>query len=462
MNHANDLASGFLAVGFSLGRSLPITPIGLAPYTFVSPPPRQQLGVADAVVAGFGAMVGAGLFAGLAPASALAGRWLLVATVIAAVAAFCCCCSTSDQAGTFPGSGSGYRYTREQLGRWPGRVAGGLYLVSRAAAGAALADCFGAYVHPARPLVPSVALLVLVVAADAVGFRLPRAATRVLTIVVLVVLALVVAACFAIPPPPPTGVPLPSGAPGTDRPDELLPAAGLLFFAFLGFERVTAPGGDQAVTSRRRLRLVIPVLLLVSVGTYLAVGAAVLRQLGAARLAVSAAPLRDAMDAADASALGPLVSLAAMIATAVALLLVIGGGRRTAVAMAVGGDLPGRRDGSDERSSIGGVLGKALVAGGALLGVLVAGPDQAIALAATCALFYYAFTNAAGRMLSADERVWPTRTACLGLGCSVLLGMSMPAPDLAIALGVMLLAALAGRVPALVDSVHRWPRPPVA
>src|SRR5882762_134005 len=265
---------------------------------------REQLGAVDAVLAGLGAMIGAGLFAGLAPASALAGRWLLVAMVVAAVAAGCCCCSTCDQSGVFPGSGGGYRYTREQLGRWPGRMAGGLYLASRAAAAAALAGCFGAYVAPDRPILPALGVLVVAVVADAVGARPPRALTRALTVFVLVVLALVVAACFAIAPPPPTGVPIPSGTPGLDNAAELLLAAALV--------------------------------------TYLAVGAAVLRQLGPTRLAVSAAPLRDALDAADASALGPLVTVAAMVATGAALLFVVGGGRRVADAMITSGDQIGR------------------------------------------------------------------------------------------------------------------------
>jgi APA family basic amino acid/polyamine antiporter len=376
-------------------------------------------------------MIGAGLFAGLAPASALAGRWLLLGMVIAAVLAALTCCTTGDQAGVFPGSGGGYRYTREQLGRWPGRTAGGLYLTSRAAAAAALAGCFGAYVSPERPALPAVGALVVAVAADVLGVRPSRTVTRALTVFVLVVLALVVAACLAIAPPPPTGVTPPPGTPGLDDPANLLPAAGVLFFAFLGFERVTAPGPDQP--SVRRLRVVIPVLLLVAVGTYLLVGFAVLRQLGPTRLALSTAPLRDALDAADASMLDPLVTIAAMVATAVGLLLVVGGGQRTADAMVDKGDLPAF-----------GLFAQVLIGGGAVLGVLFASPAAAIELAATCAMFYYAFSNAAARLLTSDERSWPTRTACFGLGVSVLIAMSMPAVDLAIALVVAVLAAAAG------------------
>jgi APA family basic amino acid/polyamine antiporter len=397
----------------------------------------DRLGVADSVVAGLGAMMGAGLFAGLAPASALVGRWLPVALVIAAVPAVLACCSTGDQADAFPGSGGGYRYTREQLGRWPARTAGGLYLTSRAASAAALAGCFGAYVAPARPALPALAVLVLAVVADVLNVRPSRLVTRVLTIFVLVVLALVVAACFAIPPPPPTGIVPPPGTPGLDQPGELLPAAGVLFFAFLGFERVTAPGADQP--SARKPMVVIPLLVLVALGTYLAVGAAVLRQLGPTRLAVSAVPLRDALDAADASLLDPVVTVAAMVATAVGLLLVVGAGRRTADVMATGGDLPGGR-----HRLAHGPLARAIIGGGAAVGVLVAGPDKAIELAATCALFYYAFTNASARLLSREERAWPARTACFGLGFSVLIAMTMPSVDLAIVLAVAVVAGVAG------------------
>jgi APA family basic amino acid/polyamine antiporter len=96
-----------------------------------------------------------------------------------------------------------------------------------------------------------------------------------------------------------------------------------------------------------------------------------------------------------------------------------------------------------------GTAARVLVAAGAAVGVLVAGPVQAIELAATCALFYYAFTNASARLLAREERVWPARTACFGLGVTVLIGMTMPPVDLAIALGVTVLAGLAGPLVAL-------------
>jgi len=124
-----------------------------------------------------------------------------------------------------------------------------------------------------------------------------------------------------------------------------------------------------------------------------------------------------------------------MVATGAALLFVVGGGRRVADAMTTSGDLPAAGPG---------LLVRCLVGAGAVLCVLFVGPTRSIGLAATCALFYYAFTNASARLLSRDERLWPTRTACFGLGFSVLIGMTMPPVDLALALGVAVVALLAG------------------
>jgi APA family basic amino acid/polyamine antiporter len=188
------------------------------------------------------------------------------------------------------------------------------------------------------------------------------------------------------------------------------------------------------------LRVVVPVLTVVALGTYLAVTYAVLRQLGPTRLALSTAPLRDALDAAEAATLDPVVTIGAAAACAVGLLLVIGGGRRTADAMTISGDLP---------------FARWLIAGGAVLGVLVADTGQALTLAATCALFYYAFTNASARLLRRDERTWPRRTACFGLGVTVLIGMTMPSVDLAIALLVTVAAGLAGPLLALAGPARR-------
>lgn len=411
-------------------------------------------GPLDTLTAGLGAMLGAGLFAGFAPAAGLAGHWLLLGAGLAAVIALLSAFSTADLAKSDPGAGGGYRHVCENLGRWPGRMAGGVYLVGRLTAAAAIAGCFGDYATPGRPLLGGLVLLVVVVAVDAAGFTLPRLVVRFAVLFVAVVLVVVVAACFAIAPPPPTGVPLPANFPGTDNVGELLPVSGIMFFGFLGFERVTSPTSDQPPATWRRLLVALPLLVGLALVGYLAVGAAALRQLGGARLAISGAPLTDALAAADASALAPLVTLAALVATAGALFAVVGGARRTVDVMAGRGDLPATNTTPGHgRLSL---PAAALVGVGSAVALALLSPTEAILAAATCALAYYAFANSAARLLRRGERIWPARSACFGLGLCVVVALAMPATDLAIAVGGMLAGVLLAPLGTVLHSARRY------
>lgn len=382
-------------------------------------------------------MIGAGVFVGLAPAAGLAGRWLLVGLAVAALAAVCTACSTSDLARACPGIGGGYRYARDLLGRWPGRMSGGVGLLGRVAAIAAVAGCFGAYVVPQRPLIGALGAVGLVVVAEIASVRLSLALRRVLVGVVLVALAVVVVACFAMPAAPQVGGPLPAGVPGADDPVELLPAAGVLFFGFLG----GASGGGE-----RRVRLAVPVLILVALGTYLAVGTALLRELGPARMALSPDPLRDALAAAGASELDPILTAGIIAAALGVLLALVSGTRQTAQAMADAGDLPGIFGTGGIEHTVAGALAIGAAGAGA---VLLLTPVAAIQLAATCGLFAAAFTNAAARMLERHERAWPARTACFGLGLTVLLVIAMPPVALALSVVAMGIGAAIGPLVAL-------------
>ncbi len=58
----------------------------------------RRLGLADAVVIGLGAMLGAGIFAALAPAARAAGSGLLIGLAVAAAVAYCNATSSARQA----------------------------------------------------------------------------------------------------------------------------------------------------------------------------------------------------------------------------------------------------------------------------------------------------------------------------------------------------------------------------
>ncbi|HUQ57041.1 amino acid permease [Lentzea sp.] len=376
--------------------------------------PRE---IVTAVALGLPAVLGAGVFAGFAPAAGLAGWWVLPALAISALAALCCAFSTADQSRAYPDIGGGYGYVRAQLGVWPARMTASAHLLGRCAMAAAVALMFGAYVVPDQPLAGALALVVATALLGAAGFRFTTGVSVAVSLVVLGVLALVVASSFSIAPVPS------AGEAGTVN--ELVGVAALMFMAFTGFERVTAPLRGERPHSVAALRFAIPVLIGLSFVVYLAVGAGVLRQLGSARLALSPAPLRDALVAADASAVVPLVQLGAAVAGVAALHFVLASAHRTLTGLAEDGDLPTRLKPA--------VL-MAVVVAAAVLAVVVMPLATALGVAACSTLFYYAFTNASARVLLQNDRTWPMRTACVGLGLSVLLAMSTPVPALLISM----------------------------
>jgi APA family basic amino acid/polyamine antiporter len=229
------------------------------------------------------AAFGAGLFLGLAPASALAGWWLVAGLVLAAAVAVLFALSTPDQT--------------------PGLAAPSLGILGRIAAAVAVAATFGEYVVPEQPEVGAVVLVVVVAAVVLLAPPLPPSVDRAAAVVVVAVLLVVAVACFTIDPVTAPVLP-PADAAGADEPLGLLPSAALLFVCFVGGQ----PTG-------RTRPAVIGVVLAVSA----AVAIGVLRQLGGERLALSPAPLRDVLAAADAASIDGLLAAGVTVACAFAL-----------------------------------------------------------------------------------------------------------------------------------------------
>ncbi|MGM1059270.1 amino acid permease [Saccharothrix sp. Mg75] len=393
---------------------------------------------AGAVALALGATLGAGVLTGFAPAAAVAGPWFLPALLLAAVAALCCAFSTADQHRAYPDAPGGYGYTHNQLGPWPARITGSAHLVGRAGVAAALAGAFGAYVVPDHRVVAALGLLAVTAALGTAGVRWTARLSAASAVVVVGVLLLVVLVCFSVAPPgDPVGPPAMAAAPGFDG---VMAAAAVLFAAFTGFERITAPHPGDPVFTPRALRVAVPVVVGLVLVLMVAVGAALLRQLGPDRLALSPAPLRDALVTADGRWLLPVLGFGAAVAAVTALHAVLASARRTLDGLVETGDLPRVRAGWPLD-----VVGAATAA----LAVVALPPSTALAVGACGTAFYYGFTNASARVLLQEDRTWPMRTACLGLGLSVLLAMSAPTGALlvtlvALAVGTGLLAL--GRV----------------
>ncbi|MFF9375765.1 APC family permease [Streptomyces griseoluteus] len=381
----------------------------------------RSLGVRDAVVVGLGSMIGAGVFAALAPAARAAGSALLVGLALAAVVAYCNATSSARLAPRYPVSGGTYVYGRERLGAFWGYLAGWCFVVGKTASCAAMALTVGAYVWPEQAHTVAIAAVVTLTAVNYAGMRKTAWLTRVVVAIVLAVLAALVITSFA------------SGAGDATRLDVgadaswngVLQAGGLLFFAFAGYARI-ATLGDEVRDPARTIPRAIPVALAITLVVYALVAVGGLLVLGPDRLGTTAAPLSDVAREAGADWLVPVVRLGAAVAALGSLLALILGVSRTTLAMARDGHLPRRLSAVHPRFK---VPHRAESLVGTVVVVLVAFTDVrgAIGFSSFGVLVYYALANASALTLSRQEGRPPRIVPAAGLlGCLVL-AFTLPA-----------------------------------
>ncbi|MCX5146062.1 APC family permease [Streptomyces sp. NBC_00320] len=382
---------------------------------------KRTLGVFDAVVVGLGAMVGAGIFAALAPAAGAAGPAggaLLAALAVAALIAYCNAHSSARLAARYPASGGTYVYGRERLGPFWGYLAGWGFVVGKTASCAAMALTVGAYVWPGQQHAVAVAAVVALTAASYGGVQKSARIARVIVAAVLAVLAGVVVVCLT------------SGAADAGRlgglagggVGGLLQAAGLLFFAFAGYARITTLG-EEVRDPERTIPRAVPLALGIALLVYAAVAVAALAVLGADALAASTAPLADAVRAAGRPGLTPVVRVGAALAALGSLLALVLGVSRTTLAMARDGHLPRALAAVHPGHQ---VPHHAELAVGAVVAVLAATTDLrgAIGFSSFGVLAYYAIANASAWTL--DSGVKGRAVAAVGLSGCVVLACALP------------------------------------
>lgn len=407
---------------------------------------RRELGVLDAVVVGLGAMLGAGIFAVLSPASAAAGSGLLWGLAAAALVAYCNATSSARLAARYPAAGGTYVYGRERLGEFWGYLAGCAFVVGKSASCAAMALTVGYYAWPGQAPAVACGVVVAVTAVNYAGVQKSAWFIRAVVAVVLAVLAAVVAASLA------------SGQAdaarlggGTDGgPAGVLQAAGLLFFAFAGYARITTLG-EEVRDPARTIPRAVPLALGIALGVYAAVALTVLAVLGPAEAARTAAPLGEAALASGVPGLPQAVRAGAVVAALGALLALVLGVSRTVMAMARDGHLPRALAAVHPRFR---VPHRADLVVGAVVAVLAATVDVrgAIALSSFGVLVYYAVANASAWTLTSAEGRPRRAVPAVGLAGCLLLAFSLPWPAIVAGSAVLaLLAAVHGARRALAD-----------
>lgn len=413
------------------------------------PPPnrlRRSLGVGDAVVIGLSSMIGAGIFAALAPAARAAGAGLLIGLAAAGVIAYCNASSSARLAALYPASGGTYVYGRERLGEFWGYLAGWGFVVGKTASCAAMALTVGTYAWPAHAHIVAVMSVLALTVVNYFGVQKSTWLARsIVTTVLLVLMAVIIAAFGSGPPDLVANLTTLQGISAGG----VLQSAGLLFFAFAGYARI-ATLGEEVRDPARTIPRAILVALAVTLAVYAAVAVAVLAVLGPRRVAATATPLVDAVRVAGAGWLVPIVAVGAVLAALGSLLSLLLGVSRTALAMARDRHLPHQLDAVHPRFA---VPHRAEIAVGVVAAALAAAVDLrgAIGFSSFAVLAYYAIANASAFTLRPGEGALPKVIPVLGaLGC-VVVAFALPATS--VIAGTAFLA-----VGALVFWVRRLPR----
>ena len=388
-----------------------------------------------AVGIGIGSMLGAGVFVVWGPAAAVAGRWLLAAIALAAVVAVINAASTAQLAAIHPVAGGAYAYGGRELGPAWGFVAGFAFVMGKIASVAAMSLAIGSYVWPAHAPVVAVAVVGLVWGLNARGVSRTAWATTVIAVTVLAGLAAVIVASLSTHSEPARGV--------QTTPITLMgvaSAAALIFFAFAGYARL-ATLGEEVRDPARTIPRAVAIAVAIVVVVYLVLGAVLLRRPGVAVLVGADSPLTLAVPDTALWRSG-LAALAALAAGGALVALMAGIGR-TAMAMARGGDFP-RILGRTSPATGVPQFAEAVAGVAAIALAWWADLGFALAMSSVSVLTYYAIANAAA--FAARGRATgfaiPRAVSAVGLVLCLALALSLDRMPMLASVGVGVLAVV--------------------
>ena len=316
---------------------------------------RRSVGPVGLTAMGVGAIIGTGIFVVIGEGAAEAGPAVAVSFVLAAVTCLFSALSYSELASSVPVSGSAYTYSYATLGELVAFIIGWdlilEYGVSVAAVAVGWGGNFNSFLDSAFGVrlpdaiatapedggvfnLPAVIIVLSVTLLLVRGTRESAAVNLVMVGVKLVVLTFFIIAAFTsfkssnLEPFNPEGV---SG---------ITTAAGLIFFAYIGFDAVST-ASEESKNPARDLPIAIVGSLMISTIFYILVAIGAIGLVPAADLAGSEAPLADALqDGAGLDWAAAVLALGAVIAITSVLLVILYGQTRIFFAMCRDGLMP--------------------------------------------------------------------------------------------------------------------------
>jgi amino acid transporter len=280
---------------------------------------RASLSLPALAVYAIGDILGAGIYALVGKVAAICGPALWVAFIVSSVVALLTGLAYAEFGSRYPRSAGAALYCRQGFRHpMPAFVVGILVLMSGLSSAATVSRALVGYLHEfvgAPDLAVSLVFLAAVSVLNFWGIEESSRVNVVLTALEVVGLLLVIAAGISVARALSGAEMIERLAARPEHLQEVLPAATIAFFAFIGFEDI-ANVAEEAKDPRRALPIAILVAIGVTTVIYVAVGLAALIAVPTDRLAASTAPLAAVVEASGIRVPGPLFAAVAVVAIA--------------------------------------------------------------------------------------------------------------------------------------------------
>ncbi len=296
---------------------------------------QRTLGLASCTVTGVGVILGAGIYALVGKAAALAGSGVWISFVAAAVMAGLTGLGYAELASFIPRAGGEYHFTHRAFGAAPAFLVSWLLLAGLTVASAAVALGFAGY---SAVLVdwpqPAIAVLVLALCAAVLLWGI-RESVRIAAICTMAeVCGLLLVIVVGIPKLGEVDLlAAPNGLAGIGS------ASALIFFAYIGFEEIVQLA-EEAQNPTRTIPSAVLLAIAITTVLYVSVSIAAVAVLGEEKLSQSSAPLADVVSQAIGSRARHVIVVIALMATFNTALVLMLSAARLAWGMAEDGALP--------------------------------------------------------------------------------------------------------------------------
>lgn len=296
---------------------------------------KRELGLIEVTLSGVGIILGAGIYALIGKATALAGNSVWLSFALASLIAVFTGLSYAELSSMFPRASAEYEYTSNAFGRRLAFIIGWLIILSAVIGASTVALGFGGYFKALFGVPIITSALFLIIALSLLLFWGIKESARFAIISTLIEIVGLILIIFI-------GLPyigkvdyfeMPQGLTG------IFQASALVFFAYTGFESIVKLS-EETKNPEKTIPRGLMLSILISIFLYIFVAISAVSVTGWEKIAASDAPFADIAFSAFGSDAYIVLSIIALFATANTVLIMMLGASRIVYGMAGSLTLP--------------------------------------------------------------------------------------------------------------------------